>query len=404
VTPSAGLDPDGLVAVHDRLAPHVESGAVPAMAALVASGGDVHVEILGALTLGDPAPLPRTAIFRIASLTKPITAAATMALIDDGVLSLSDPVEPFLPELADRRVLRSLHGPLDDTVPAERSITVEDLLTCRLGFGCILEAAPGTFPVQQAEEELELRTLGPPWPPPQFGADEWLARFSTLPLLEQPGQAWRYNTGIHLLGFLVERVCGQRLGEHVRERFFEPLGMADTAFAVPDGAASRCTTAYAPNPATGALAVFDPAKDGWWHQRQPFDNGAGMLVSTLDDFWAFVSMIRNGGEYDGEQLLSKRSVAAMTSNHLTEGQRLSARLFLGQRGGWGYGMAAPGPVPARPPELWGYGWEGGLGSTWRSDPDRDLTCLLLTTRAMTSPEAPAHFTDFWDAADAAMRR
>ena len=145
---ASGLTPAGLQRLHESLAAHVERGEVPAVAALVARGGDVHAEVLGSLALEDPTPLPRDAIFRIASLSKPIAAAGAMMLVDDGVLALSDPVDALLPELADRRVLRSLEGTLDDTVPAERAITLEDLLTFRLGFGAIM-APPGSYRIQE---------------------------------------------------------------------------------------------------------------------------------------------------------------------------------------------------------------------------------------------------------------
>ena len=288
---SAGLDPAGLRGVHDRLAAHTESGQVPGLVALLARGDDVHVEVLGHAALDDPAPLRRDAIFRIASLTKPIAAAGAMLLVDDGVLSLSDPVDALLPELADRRVLRSLESPLDDTVPAARAITVEDLLTFRLGFGVIM-APPGTYPIQVAEAELGLKTLGPPWPPPPFGSDEWIARFATLPLLHQPGEEWRYNTGAQVLGVLLERATGQPLEAFLRERLFDPLGMVDTSFSVPAEKQDRFTTAYMPDDAGGSRP--GPAGGGWWNEPQAMANAAGMLVSTLDDYWAFVSMLWRG--------------------------------------------------------------------------------------------------------------
>jgi CubicO group peptidase (beta-lactamase class C family) len=393
----SGLSVSGLDRLRDRLAAHVERRDVPGLAALVARGDDVHVEVLGTLALDDPAPMGRNAIFRIASLTKPIAAAGAMALVDDGVLNVQDPVETYLPELADRRVLRSLDGPVHDTVPAVRSITVEDLLTFRLGFGLIM-TSPGTYPIQVATEELELATLGPPWPPPPLTSDEWIARFATLPLMDQPGEGWRYNTGSQVLGILLERATGRPLEAFLRSRLFEPLGMVDTAFSVPAPARSRFTTAYTPNGATGELDLRDPPVGGWWNEPQAMANAAGMLVSTLDDLWAFVAMLLAGG---GE-VLSAESVAAMTRNHLTPEQRLSATLFLGEHGGWGYGMAAPGPVTGEPPIPWGFGWDGGTGTTWRSDPVRGLTGILLTQREMTSPEPPAVFTDFYDAAYAAI--
>jgi CubicO group peptidase (beta-lactamase class C family) len=234
-------------------------------------------------------------------------------------------VERFLPELADRRVLRSLDAPLHDTVPAARSVTVEDLLTFRLGFGTVM-APPGTYPIQDAEAELGLMTMGPPWPPPPFGSDEWVARFATLPLLAQPGAAWHYNTGATVLGILLERVSGQPLERFLRARLFEPLGMVDTSFSVPAEMRRRFTTAYIPDGETGELSVLDPPVGGWWNDPPAMANAAGMLVSTLDDYWAFVSLLESGGSHGGVRLLSAASVATMTRDHLTSAQRAAATL------------------------------------------------------------------------------
>ncbi len=368
----SGLTRTGLGRMHERLAASVERGVVPGLLALVASGDDVHVEVLGHPSLDDPAPLRRDAIFRIASLSKPMGAAGAMALVEDGLLALDDPVETYLPELADRRVLRSLASPLDETVPAERSISVEDLLTFRLGFGVVM-APPGTYPIQAAEAELQLATLGPPWPPPPFGSDEWIRRFANLPLMDQPGTTWRYNTGLQVLGVLMERASGQRLEQFLRARLFDPLGMADTSFSVSPEKLPRLTTAYFPDLETGALTVLDPSSGGWWSEPPAMDNPAGMLVSTLDDVWAFVSMLLAGGRHGDVRVLAPESVRAMTSDHLTDGQRQAAALFLGAGGGWGYGMGAPGPLAGEhePPVPWGFGWDGGTGTTWRSDPARD---------------------------------
>ncbi len=394
-----GLTDAGRARLHERLAAQVEAGALPGLAALVARGDDVHVEALGTLALDDPAPLRRDSLFRIASLSKPIAAAGAMALVDDGTLALDDPIARYLPELAERRVLRALDAPLSDTVPADRAITVEDLLTFRLGFGAVM-APPGTYPVQEAEAALGLMTMGPPWPPPPWDTDEWVARFATLPLLHQPGEGWLYNTGAHLLGPLLERATGTKLESFLRARLFDPLGMADTSFWVPPHKEDRFTTAYWPDPGGGGLQVLDPAHGGWWSSPPAMANAAGMLVSTLDDFWAFVSMLLADGVHDGARVLSPASVRAMTTDHLTDAQRGTAPLFLGRTGGWGYDMAAPGPLGpgTEPPVPWGYGWDGGTGTTWRSDPVRGLTGILLTQRAMTSPEPPPLFVDFWDAA------
>ncbi|HEX3334489.1 MAG TPA: serine hydrolase domain-containing protein [Acidimicrobiales bacterium] len=402
MTAASGFDAAGLARWGDRLAARVASGEVPGLAALVACGDDVHVEVLGSPALDDPAPLRRDAIFRIASLTKPIAAAGAMALVDDGVLSVADPAEKFVPELAGRRVLRSLESALDDTVPAERPITIEDLLTFRLGFGSVM-AAPGTYPIQAAEAELGLMTLGPPWPPPPFGSDEWIARFATLPLMEQPGATWRYNTGAQVLGIVLERAGGQSLEDFLRARLFDPLGMVDTSFFVPKEKRDRFTTAYYPDPQTGALALFDPPEGGWWDEPAAMGNAAGMLVSTLDDYWAFVAMLLAGGRHEGERVLSAASVEEMTRDHTTAAQRAAAAPFLAERIGWGYCMAAPAPGPGERPVPYGFGWNGGTGTVWTSDRERRLTGILLTQRALMSPEPPALFVDFWDAAYGALR-
>jgi CubicO group peptidase (beta-lactamase class C family) len=320
---------------------------VPGLVALLARGDDVHTEVLGHAALDDRAPLGRDAIFRIASLTKPIAAAGAMLLVDDGALSLSDPVDVLLPELAGRRVLRSLESALDDTVPATRAITLVDLLTFRLGFGAIM-APPGTYPIQEAEAELDLKTLGPPWPPRPFGSDEWIARFATLPLLHQPGEEWRYNTGAHVLGILLERATGQPLEIFLRERLFDPLGMVDTSFSVPAEKQARFTAAYMPDE-SGHLVVLDPPSGGWWNEPQAMANAAGMLVSTLDDYRAFVSMLLADGRHDGQALLSPAAVEEMTRNHLTDAQRASAPVFLGTQAAGGTAWRRRGrPAPHHP--------------------------------------------------------
>ena len=289
---------------------------------------------------------------------------------------------------------------LDDTVPAERSITVEDLLTFRLGFGAIM-APPGAYPVQDAEAELGLMTLGPPWPPP-FGSDEWIRRFATLPLLEQPGAAWRYNTGAHVLGVLLERASGQTLEAFLRARLFESLGMVDTSFSVPTEKQGRFTTAYRPDPATGALEVLDPPVGGWWSEPPAMATAAGMLVSTIDDLWTFVSMLLSEGRHDGEQLLSPASVADMTRS--PDGGPAGLGHPVPRRPRVGLRHGDPGAAAGRAPDSVGFRMErrNGHRVVERSGKARGLTGILLTTRAMTSPEPPPHFVDFWDAAYGAL--
>jgi CubicO group peptidase (beta-lactamase class C family) len=371
------------------LLPHVSSGEVPGLAALVGRGAEVvDVAVLGAPAVDDPTPLRRDAIFRIASISKPIVAVLAMVLVDDGVLRLDDRVDTYLPELADRRVLTSIGASLDDTVAAERPITVEDLLSFRFGFGTSIDldwGGPG-LPIQQAERELALATLGPPWPPPPIDDDEWIRRFATLPLMAQPGAEWMYNTGLQVAGVLLERAAGQPLPALLDARVCAPLGMVDTGFHVPAASLGRLTTAYAA--VDGGLTQLDPGDaTSWWATPPAMNNAAGWLVSTLDDLWAFARMMATGGG----GLLSPTSFELLTTNRLTDAQRTANALFLGGDAGWGLGMATP--LEGRG----GFGWDGGTGTSWRTDPSTGVTGILLTQRAMGSPEPPQVFADFWAA-------
>jgi len=398
--PERGLSPEGLAQLHDALADHVESRKLPGLVSLVARGDEVHVDAIGRPAVGATRTMARDSVFRIASLTKPIAALGALILVDDGVLRLDAPVDDLLPELAKRRVLRSLDADLDDTVAARRSITLDDLLTFRMGFGTIM-APPDTYPIQTAEAELRLMTLGPPWPPSPHTPDEWIRAFASLPLMHQPGEEWMYNTGSQVLGVLIERAAGKPLEVFLRERIFAPLGMRDTGFHVRPEQRDRFTTAYAPDPESGTLHVLDPADDSWWSTPPALPNAAGWLVSTIDDYWAFVKTILRSGVHDGERIVSAASVARMTTDHLDARQRAASALFLGETSGWGYGMAVPA-ASGRTGIPGGFGWEGGSGTTWRSDVGRGLTGILFTQRAMTSPEPPEIFVDFWKHAYAAI--
>ena len=391
---SRGLTKDGIDALDGALARHVERGDLPGLVALVARGDDVHVAAIGHQAFDDAEPIGRDAIFRIASITKPIAGVAAMLLIEDGAMALDDPVERWLPELAAPRVLHSLESSVDDTVPAERAITIEDVLSFHFGFGAIM--SPGPYPIQQEEEELGLKTLGPPWPPPDLTPGQWLAGLGRLPLLDQPGTRWRYNTGASVAGVLIERVAGAPLAEVLRERVFEPLGMADTDFWVPAAKRNRFTTFYIPGDQAGELSVFD-RPDGWWSSPPKMPDASSGLVSTVDDLWAFASMLAA----DGGDLLSAGSVRLMTLDRMTAEERAENRIFVGDHSGWGLMMLVPAAdgsagIPG------GYGWEGGSGTTWRTDAAVGLTGILLTQRMATSPEPAELVTDFWGAAYAAI--
>ncbi|HXC29153.1 MAG TPA: serine hydrolase domain-containing protein [Stellaceae bacterium] len=384
-----------LARLRDVMSGYVERGKVPGVAALVSRHGEVHVEAIGAKSAGGGDPVRRDTIFRIASMTKPITAAAAMILVEECRLRLDDPVDRLLPELADRRVLRRLDGPLDDTEPARRPITLRDLLTFRMGFG-ILMAPPGSYPIQTAASEPDLGQ-GMPQPQTPPAPDQWIRRFGTLPLMHQPGEKWVYNTGSDVLGVLIARASGQPFEAFLRERLFEPLGMRDTAFSVPPASLDRFATSYWTNPRTGAAEVYDMPEGGQWSRPPAFPSGGGGLVSTVDDYLSFAGMLLNHGKNGGERILSRAAVEIMTADHLTPAQKavseLAPRFF--DNHGWGFGVAVVTrrDSPAEP--VGQYGWNGGLGTAWFSDPSAGMVGILLTQRAWTSPIPPDICLDFW---------
>ena len=342
---------------------HVERGAVPGLVGVVARRGEVHVVVLGTNDPGGSAPITRDTIFRISSLSKPITAVATLILVERGLLRLDEPVDRLLPELAGRRVVRRLDGPLDDTVPAQRAITTRDLLAFTMGFG-LLMARPGDLPLLDAALELGV-AVGPPQP------------------------------------------AGVPFEQFLRDEIFAPLGMADTAFSVPAEKLSRLGACYGTDPATGATVVYD-APDGQWSRPPVFPSGAGGLVSTADDYLRFAQMLLEHGRADGgggddgsagggDRILSRPAVELMTSDRLTPEQRARGALLPGffEAHGWGFGVMVDtrrddlASAPGR------YGWDGGMGTAWRTDPHEEMITILMTPRAWESPEPPPACRDFW---------
>jgi CubicO group peptidase (beta-lactamase class C family) len=367
----------GLDLLHDAMAVHIAKGELPGMVTLVAKSEDVSVDVMGAIGFGSNEQMRRDTIFRITSMTKPILAAATMMLVEDGALDLDEPVDRLLPELARRKVLRRIDGPLEDTVPARRPITVDDLLTFRMGHGLIVEPTFNPpYPIVTAAEEMQL-VMGPPEPRTPLTPDVWIKRFGMLPLMYQPGERWQYNTGSLVLGVLVARASGKSLADFFRTRIFEPLGMKDTGFAVPEEKIGRLPTAYMTNFQTGKMELQTASGPEVWTKPPAFPSGAAGLVSTIDDYLAFARLLLNRGVHNGRRLLSERSVKQMTSNRLTPEQMTTGDPILGGHG-WGFGMAvvmAPDEVSAEPGR---YGWNGGYGTFWFNDPTRDLVAIAMT--------------------------
>jgi CubicO group peptidase (beta-lactamase class C family) len=373
---------------------HLLTGYLAGAVALVGRGASAEVVLIGNQSREAGDPMRRDSIFRIASMTKPITAAATLMAIDHGLLRPDDLASRWLPELDGQRVLKQLSSPLDDTVRALRPMKVADLLTSRAGLGIIL-AQPDTYPIQRRISELQLPGFGPPEPGSPLTPDQWMKRVGTLPLMAQPGEQWLYNTSSCLLGVLLTRLLRRPLPEVFSKLIFEPLGMKDTGFFVPDGKRGRLVSAYRLE--AGRSELYDSSGSSAWGVPPPFPDAAAGLVSTADDFFAFSHMMLGNGLVGTRRLLAEASITAMTTDQLTPSQRTAGAAILGAGRSWGIGMSVVADAASTGLPANAYGWNGGLGTSWLADPASGLTAILLTQTAFTTPAPPRVHEDFWRA-------
>ena len=359
---------------------YVETGAVPGLVWWVSRDGEVIRGELGTSRPGGAgAPVQADTLFRLSSTTKPITAALAMILVEDGTLRLDDPVDRWLPELADRQVLASPEADLTQTVPASRPILVRDVLEFRLGLGYDFVGPPTA--VLDALEQAGVH-MGPPAPQANPAPNAWMALFEPMPLMYQPGEKWLYNIGAEVLGVLVARASGRSFPELLRSRVLSPLGMRDSGFSVPAADLSRLGPLWTPGEDGGEQTVYDET-DGQWSRPPAFPNGADGLVSTVDDVAAFGRALFDGA------LLRTTTLAEMTTSRVMVNP--AAQL------GWGFGLGVL-VDDADGRHAGSYGWDGGLGTSWWNDPVTRTTAVLLTNQTWTSPEPPEHFRAFWRAA------
>lgn len=357
--------------VRAMLEEQVQARAIAGAVAVVARDDETEFVTAGVQDLEAGTPMGEDTIFRIMSMTKPVTAALAMILVEDGTIALDDPAERFLPELTGRRVMRTPETSLEDTVPAERPITVEDLLTLRCGIGWVHSG-----PLADA-----MRALGvAPGPEVPFTPDEFIARIARLPLASQPGWRWLYHTGADILCVLLARAAHTSLETLLQERLFQPLGMADTGFHVPEKKLDRLATAYRRGP-DGRLAVADPARGGAYSAAPVFPSE---LVSTADDYLRFARMLLRGGA----PVLSADSVRRMMRDHISPEQKAVSPFFPGfwDDKGWGYGGAVVTRGSEHGPAAGSYGWDGGYGTSFTIDPVTGTVTILLLQREMRSPD------------------
>ncbi len=364
---------EGLAAIPAMLQGIVDAGDLSGMVTLVwRRGEEVQLNTLGHRDIENKKPMTRDTLFRIASMTKPVTSVAALMLMEEGRLKLSDPIVKWLPEFAGMQVLKDPKGPLTDTYPAPRAITVEDLMTHRAGLAY---GFTSSGPLAKAYEDA----LGPVLDSPH-SPDEWLKRIAALPLAYPPGERMHYSHATEVLGFLVGRVAGMPYRDVLMQRIFGPLGMADTDFYVPPAKRDRAAVVYQQDQATGALK---PVPFPQYDTPPSYCAGGGGLIATLDDYLTFARLLLNKGEVNGTRLLKPETVELMLTDRLTPEQRaipfLGMPLFLGQ--GFGLGVSV---IDDPEKHAWmgagskgSFGWPGAFGTWWAADPEQEMILLFL---------------------------
>jgi CubicO group peptidase (beta-lactamase class C family) len=396
---SAGFSGERLVRIAERMQAFEQDERISGVVTLVWRRSKlVHNDVLGYQDVESKTPMRRDTIFRIASMSKPITSVAVLMLVEEGKLGLSDPVDRWLPELAKPKVLRDPAGPLARTTPAPRSITLRDLLTHRSG---LVYAFTSSGPLSKALTEAGLLGSSSTLP-----ADEWMKRLGELPLAYAPGTRWHYGLSTDVLGVLVARASGVPFDEFLRTRIFEPLKMYDTGFHVPAEKMDRLATLYAIGPKTGAVVVSDRPPESRFGSAPAFPAGGGGLVSTADDYLRFGRMLLAKGKLGGVHILSPRMVELMTTNHLSAEQRKTE--FLGRAFWAGQGFGLGVSVVDDPTQAIGsslvskgtHGWGGAHGTWYFVDPEQKMVAVMmiqLTGGGQMIPMIPAFETAIYQA-------
>jgi CubicO group peptidase (beta-lactamase class C family) len=350
----------------------VAQGKFPGICTLVWQRSEVvSFDTVGWRDMQRRVPVERDTLFRLASMSKPITSVAALTLVEEGRLRLSDPIAHWLPEAANIVVLRTPGSVIDDVVPANRPPTLLDLMTHSAGFawGKGLD-----LPITRAMNEAAGQTPFVPYDP-----DTFVRRVCELPLIRQPGSGWHYSVSTELLGVIVARAANSNLPEFLKSRIFDPIGMVDTAFFAPPEKLHRMSVGYARD-GSGHLTIHDDARTGFWSRPPIFPAGGGGLLSTADDYLAFARMLLNKGLAGRERILSEKFTRLMTSNLLNADQRCAIAPSIDYLQGQGFGLGVAIALDARkdrrsPGSL---GWPGGYGTTWFADPQEDLVAVLMS--------------------------
>jgi CubicO group peptidase (beta-lactamase class C family) len=384
VATQRGFDGAILGQVPGALQTVIDNGDLSGAVTLIWRGGEIaQVNVLGQADIEAKRAMRRDTLFRIASMTKPVTSAAALMLMQEGRFKLTDPITAWAPEFSDMKVLRSPSGPLEDTYPAPREITFDDLFTHRAGLAYgFTSVGPIAYAHQDALGDVLDSALGP---------DAWMKALGGLPLSFAPGERFHYSHATDVLGFIVGRIAGMGFREFLAQRIFAPLGMTDTDFYVPAEKRERAAVVYRQDDKTGALEPVAFRSTG---SAPAFCGGGGGLISTADDYLKFARMLLNRGEVDGVRLLKAEVVDLMRANRLTEAQRQIDFLGMPFWTGQGFGLGVSMIVDPEKHAWMGagsagsFGWPGAFGTWWQADPEEDMILIYLIQNSMPlGPEA-----------------
>jgi CubicO group peptidase (beta-lactamase class C family) len=385
-TPKA-LTAEALSGAKAPLEMAIGAGDISGAVTMIWRAGElVDVTCLGNRDLAAGAPMERDTLFRIASMTKPVTTAAALMLMEEGKLALEDPITKWAPEFKGMKVLNNPTGPLDQTHDAARDITIDDLMTHRAGLAYgFTSQGPIAHAHQRALGDVLNANMTP---------DAWMAALAGLPLSFDPGERFHYSHATDVLGFLVGRIAGLDFREFLMQRIFQPLGMVDTDFYIPPEKRDRAAVVYRQDDATGALNPVEFRR----HDAPPaYCGGGGGLVSTGDDYLKFARMLLNRGEVDGVRLLKAQTVDAMRTNRLTDAQRAIPFMGMPFWMGQGFGLGLSVVLDAQAQSWMGassngaFGWPGAFGTWWQADPVEDMVMIYLIQNSMDlGPEAIAN--------------
>lgn len=367
---SHGLDLESLNGIDGAMQSFVDQGKLAGVLTLIAHRGQVvQVGTYGQMDLEADKPMRRDSLFRIYSMTKPITTAALLMLYQEGKFELDDPVAKYLTQFADVQVYSGKQGGQIQTVPPSRPMTIRDLMRHTSGL------AYGLFPASPVDTMyMKEKLLDRDRP-----LDQLIDKLATLPLAAQPGEKWIYSISVDVQGRLIEVLSGQSLEEFFHSRIFQPLGMSDTFFTVPQDKLSRLTANYGLK--DGELVAIDSPSNSEFAKPVAFLSGGGGLVSTADDYLRFAQMLLNQGELNGVRILQPEIVELMTRNHLSE-SLVPIRLGLNKMDGMGFGLGVAVRVQVNDDEpestLGEYGWAGAASTQFWIAPDQETICIAMT--------------------------